>query len=80
MRAIYSFFALLLALITYAQCQQTAEEWYDRGVDLSMQGNYEEAIQAYDEAIKLNPNLAEPRYNKALLYPDRVSMKKPSSL
>jgi tetratricopeptide (TPR) repeat protein len=57
MRLIYVAFILLLVLMTSAQCQRTAEEWSDKGMILAGQGKYAEAIEAYDEAIKLNPNL-----------------------
>jgi tetratricopeptide (TPR) repeat protein len=44
--------------MTSAQCQQTAENWFDKGTALSNHGKYDEAIKAYDEAIKLDPNYA----------------------
>jgi tetratricopeptide (TPR) repeat protein len=31
-------------------------EWYNKGVALGNQGQYDEAIQAFDEAIRLDPN------------------------
>lgn len=34
----------------------TAHDWYDKGRALADQGKYDEAIKAYDEAIKLDPN------------------------
>ena len=46
------------ALYSIAQCQQTAENWFDKGTALSNQGKYDEAIKAYDAAIKLDPNYA----------------------
>jgi tetratricopeptide (TPR) repeat protein len=55
MRLIYVAFIILL-LVTSAQCQQTAEDWIQKGVALHQQGKYDEAIKAYDKAIKLNPN------------------------
>ena len=47
MRLIYAVFILLLALMTSAQCQQTAEDWFNKGNVLSDQGKYDEAIKAY---------------------------------
>jgi tetratricopeptide (TPR) repeat protein len=61
MRLIYAVFILLLALMTSAQCQQTAEDWLNKGVALASQGKYDEAIKAYDEAIT-----AEDWLNKGL--------------
>lgn len=52
MRLIYVVFVLLLALVTSAQCQQTAEDWTAKGGALFDQGKHDEAIKAYDEAIK----------------------------
>jgi tetratricopeptide (TPR) repeat protein len=53
MRLIYAVFILVLALMTSAQCQQTAEDWYNKGVTLDIQGKHDEAIKAYDAAISL---------------------------
>ena len=64
MRSMSAAFILLLALITSAQCQQTTEDWYNKGYSLYEQGKYEEAIKAYDEAIRLDPNLAQAWNNK----------------
>ena len=44
--------------MTSAQCQKTAENWFDKSTALSNQGKYDEAIKAYDAAIKLDPNYA----------------------
>lgn len=54
MKLIYVAFILLLALTTLAQCQQTAEDWVDKGTVLVQQGKYDEAIQAFDKAIEIN--------------------------
>ena len=55
MRLIYALFVLLIAISTPSACQENAEEWLDRGNELFGQGNYEKAIEAYDEAIRLDP-------------------------
>ena len=39
--------------------QETTSSWTDKGVALSNQGNYNEAIKAFDEAIKLDPQNAK---------------------
>lgn len=57
MRLNYAVFVLLLALMTSAQCQQTAEDWFNKGKDLDEQGKYAEAIDAYHEAIRINSEL-----------------------
>ena len=71
MRGIYAVFILMLALAP-AQCQQTANTWTISGFDLDNsaeynkalntaldfynQCKYDEAINAYDAAIRLDPN------------------------
>jgi tetratricopeptide (TPR) repeat protein len=46
---------ILLCLPAFGQ---TTDDWYNRVNDLYDQGKYEEAIQAYNKAIEINPNLA----------------------
>ncbi len=38
---------------------KSADEWYNEGLALYLSGNYAEAIKAYDEALKINPQYAE---------------------
>ena len=54
---------LMVAIISPVLGQQTAEDWFNKGVALDDQGNYADAIKAYDEAVKLDPNYAEAWYN-----------------
>jgi Flp pilus assembly protein TadD len=72
MNGIYAVFIILLVLMTSAQCQKTADTWtisgfdldnsvkYNKalntGLDFYNQGKYGEAINAYDAAIRLDPN------------------------
>jgi len=72
MRGIYAVFIILLLLMTSAQCQQTANTWtisgfdlensakYNKalntGLDLYYQSKFDEAVKAYDNAIRLDPN------------------------
>lgn len=44
--------------------QTTADDWGNKGVDLFNQGKYNESIQAFDKAIKLNPQDADAWYSK----------------
>jgi tetratricopeptide (TPR) repeat protein len=79
MRLIYAALALLLILMTSAQCQSTAQDWSNKGIALAAQGKYDDAIKAFDDVIRLNPNLAaEAWYNKALLSVAKASSTKPS--
>jgi hypothetical protein len=71
MRLVYAVFILLLILMTSAQCQQTAEEWYNKGNALNAQGKYAEALKAFDEVIiRLDPDdpkMQKPGTTKAIL-------------
>ncbi|AEF98558.1 VWA domain-containing protein [Methylomonas methanica] len=46
---------------------QSADGHYNRGNALAKAGQLQEAIQAYQAALKLDPNHADARYNKELL-------------
>jgi len=46
-----------LCLPTFGQT--TADDWYNKGYTLFYQSKYDEAITAYDEAIRLDPNYAD---------------------
>jgi len=46
---------------------QTANEYYNRGNALAKAGQLQEAIEAYQQALKLEPKHADAEYNKALL-------------
>ena len=51
--------------------------WVDRGDELREQGRYKEALEAYDEAIKIEPRNADTWANKGgnagLIGPQRGS-------
>jgi len=55
---------MLAALSLHGIGQQTAEDWLKKGDALYDQGNYTEAIRAYDEAITLDPEDVYAWYNK----------------
>ena len=44
-----------------------AEDWNTKGIALGSQGNYADAIKAFDEAIKLDPNDATAWNNKGIV-------------
>ncbi|GAB0056674.1 hypothetical protein SIID45300_00982 [Candidatus Magnetaquicoccaceae bacterium FCR-1] len=49
------------------QAQSGAEGWYNRGNALARQERHEEAINAYEEAMKRDPNHADARHNLDLV-------------
>ncbi|MCX9085672.1 MAG: tetratricopeptide repeat protein [Candidatus Methanoperedens sp.] len=46
---------------------KTADEWYNEGNDLGRSGKYAEAINAYDETLKINPQDAYALNNKGIV-------------
>lgn len=66
MKLILVALTIFLALMTLAQCQKTAEERVNEGIALNNQGKYDEAIKAYDVAIKLDPKNAIGWGNKGV--------------
>jgi len=63
------FFPILMILVVLcvpAFGQTTAKNWTAKGLALSAQGEYDDAIKAYDEAIRLDPNLVETWSNKGV--------------
>lgn len=45
----------------------TADDWYNRGNALARLGHLRKALHAYDEALKLDPQHADARYNRKLV-------------
>jgi tetratricopeptide (TPR) repeat protein len=43
-----------------------AQEWTDKGNQAAEQGDYEEAVEAFERAVDMNPTDARARYNLAL--------------
>ena len=64
MKCFWSLLLLLFILAHSVQGQQTAEEWTNKGLDYAIEGKYVQAIQCYDEAIRINPDLAMAWNNK----------------
>jgi Ca-activated chloride channel family protein len=56
------------ALKTYqSQAQQSADNFYNQGNALAQSGQLKEALAAYQQALKLNPNDADTKFNKDLV-------------
>src|SRR5215510_11411259 len=54
--------ALALAILAYAvqaQTRRAATESYNRGVALAQRGEFDRAIAEFDQAIELDPHLAD---------------------
>jgi len=49
----------------------TAEELYDRGVDLFAEGKYDEAIAAYGEALVLDPGFVDALHGLAMAHAEK---------
>ncbi|PWB51934.1 MAG: hypothetical protein C3F06_09750, partial [Candidatus Methanoperedenaceae archaeon] len=58
-------FILFFFILSLAEAK-TADEWYNEGVYLGQSGKFNEAIIAYDEALKINPQYADAWYNKGI--------------
>ena len=61
-----------VSLLALAACVglSEAEERYNAGVDLQEEGRLLEAIAEYDEAIRLDPELAGAYVNRGAAYDD----------
>jgi len=55
-----------LSLLTSISYADSAMQYFSEGNSLFEAGKIEEAIQSYNKAIELNPNLAEIHYNKGV--------------
>ncbi len=59
---------ILLSLVVLSTCalaqENTAEYWLNTGQELFANGSYEEAAQAYDKAIQIEPKNASAWLNK----------------
>lgn len=49
----------------------TAEELYDRGVDLFAEGKYDEAIAAYGEALGIDPGFVDALHGLAMAHAEK---------
>lgn len=54
----FAFMALAVLCVSALAQENTAEDWYRRGNDLEGNRSYEDAVNAYDKALELNPKYA----------------------
>ena len=61
----------ILILICYTTlpiyAQNSAEEYYDSGVEKADSGDYQGAIKDYNKAIEINPNYSEAYFNRGIV-------------
>ena len=55
---------IVLMLVAPVVSAKTAVEWFNEGDNLISEGSYEEALEAFERAIRLDPQLAEAWGNK----------------
>lgn len=68
LRSIVSNLAPKVIRMTAASPQATAEDWFDVGCDLDAAGALEQAAEAYERAIKVDPHLADAHVNLGRLF------------
>ena len=61
-------FLMAVLILLTSGCSNEAERHYNTGVELQEQGRLEEAIVEYNEAISLDPELAEAYSNRGIVY------------
>ena len=62
---------LLLLLGCGSPKEERAIEAYNRGLDHSERSEWGKAIADYDEAIRLNPKLADAYFNRGIAYAEK---------
>ena len=63
----YLMLSIILIAILCAGCTgKSADDWTNEADALLEQGRYDEALQAYDKAIELNPQYSEAWNNKGI--------------
>ncbi|MGZ3649151.1 MAG: tetratricopeptide repeat protein [Syntrophales bacterium] len=66
--AIYILFSICLIYATFSIADVKTSSWVEKGVALVMEGKYNEAIEAFDKAIELNPKDAVAYNNRGAAY------------
>jgi len=60
----------ILILICYTtlpiNAQNSAEEYFNSGIEKANSGDYEGAIKEFDKAVEINPKFAEAYYNRGV--------------
>jgi len=58
---------LLIFFFNYTTYSQTAEEYFKRGLEKVIDGEFEEALSEFNKGIKLNPNNSQAYNDRALI-------------
>ena len=57
---------VLILFFSYASYSQTAEKYYNSGLEKHQNGDYYGAIADYTKSIELNPNFAYAYFNRGI--------------
>jgi len=68
MKKLLCIFIFILLNISVVLSQETVEELNKKGLDLYNKGKYEEAINCFDKALKINDDVYQVWNNKGLVY------------
>jgi tetratricopeptide (TPR) repeat protein len=70
MNKIFTAIIALLSFTSIGYCQTSAEDWFEKGQSLSDEKKYEDAIEAFNKAVVINPNYAEAFFQAGWCYND----------
>lgn len=77
-RIILLFFVLTLVTSSLPQpaLALNAQEWFEKGNELSQQGQFEEAVKAYQKSVEQNPLSPVAHYNLGIAYKNLQELEK----
>jgi Flp pilus assembly protein TadD len=65
---LFLLFLLILGSVSCSNKEQQAQKHYKKGFEFHNQGSLDQAIEEYQEALKLNPSYAEVYMNLGAIY------------